>query len=311
MSLLSIDIGSHQIKLLSARVSGRAISVKKALTVPTPPRATENGLIIQPDAVEDALRQALSSWAAEGRQAAIVINSPEIVAREVRLPKTSAKNIRTIVGQEMDAFLAEGGYTVEFFLQNQPDGRSKALAFALPGRVVESYRQLLNRVGLTPVALDIGPNSIRKLVCTLGLLGQDQEEVTVLADIGYDFITFTLFYRTNLIYSRCVRVDLHQGADFSAREDLDPAANQAYRAFLFTIGDEIQRILQFLSASEYKSYPAKVFLCGGGAHLPAIAQTLSEYLYTQVALLQANGRGGAIDAYLREYVNALGAQIRL
>jgi type IV pilus assembly protein PilM len=291
--------------------------VKKQILLDTPENAVTNGLLGDHEAVAKAIREALEKNRVRDKKASVVITSSDIVIREIKLPKTSKKNIDMIVSNEMETFMGDDDYSVEYFMQNQEDGALRSYAFALPSSVVETYKKMLLSAGLVPVALDIATNSMRKLVAWGNLLAAEKEpRLDVLVDIGYHFINFNIFERKNLLYSRCVKI----GVDEEAKNHVDTLRglsrpklekDVAFTGYLSEVGDEIQKIIQFLISSDFRMDDLKVFLCGGAANFDGITGMLGEYMNMDVFLIESRRSPNFKDESLKEFLNALGAQIRL
>lgn len=315
--MLTIDIGSRNIKIVYADPTPKNVSVKSQILLETPENAVSNGLVTDFDSVVEAIRETLEEYEVKEKRASVVITSPEIIIREIKLPKTDPKNIDMIVYNEVESFLGEDNYKVEYFLQTQEDGVIRAYTFGIPTRVSESYRKMLLQIGLVPVALDVGPNTIRKLVSWGNLIKQSGEQrMDVIADIGYNFINFNIFEKKTLVYSRCVRIDADEAVKMHVdslqertKRELEQDAN--FATYLGAVGDEIQRILQFLISSDFRVKETKLFICGGAANFAGMPDLLHDYLNAGVHLMESRRSPTFRDESLKEFINALGAQVRL
>lgn len=314
--MLTIDVGSRNIKIINGGVGTKSISVKSQILLSTPVNTVMNGFVVDFERIVDVIHRALEENNIKEKKAACVITSPDIIIREIKLPKTNSKNLDIIVSNEMETFLKDDHYSVEYFLQYQEDGVIKAYTFAVPARVVEAYKKMLLTAGLIPVALDIGANSMRKLVSWGNLLKQKDERMDVIADIGYNFINFNIFEKKTLVYSRCVRLDideemkkhvdtLRQCSKTELELDVD------FTAYLSMVGDEIQKVMQFLLSSDFRERQAKLFLCGGTANFSGVADLLHEYLNMDVNLIESRRSPNFKTESLKEFICALGAQVRL
>jgi type IV pilus assembly protein PilM len=315
--LLTIDVGSRNIKILVGSVSGKSIRMQNQILLDTPENAVLNGLVVDPDAVAAALKGVLEQNRIRDKKATVVITSTDIVIREIKLPKTGKKNIDMIVANEMESFLGEDDYSVEYFMQDQEDGALRSFAFALPSQVVETYKKMLLSAGLMPAALDIASNCVRKLVTKWNLLATDGDpRLDILVDIGYSFINFNIFEKKNLLYSRCVKID----ADEEVKKHVDSLRNKPrseleqdieFAGYLSVIGDEIQKIIQFLISSDFRMDDLKVFMCGGCANFDEVTYLLGEYMNMDISLIESRRSQIFKEERLKEFLNALGAQIRL
>jgi len=291
--------------------------MKQQILLDTPENAVVNGLVVNPEAVAAVLKTALEQNKIRDKKAAAVITSSDIVIREIKLPKTNKKNADLIVANEMESFLGEEDYAVEYFMQDQEDGAVRSYAFALPVPVVDVYRKMLTGAGLIPVALDIATNSVRKLVAWGNLLvAEEDKRLDILADMGYHFLNFNIFEKKNLLYSRCVKI----GADDENKKYVDtlrslPKAELErdvdFTSYLTSIGDEIQKVIQFLISSDFRMDDLKIFLCGGGANYDGVTELLGEYMNMDIYRIESRRSPNFKDESLKEFLNALGAQIRL
>jgi Tfp pilus assembly PilM family ATPase len=314
-SLLSIDVGSRYIKIISGRPSAGSINVKAAITVPSPKGMIDNGIVTDPELAAEAIRLALDDAGITDSQATAVITSPAIITREIRFPRTSKKNARSIISHEADALLGDGDYYIDYFLQDHhQNGKMRAFIFALPTGIIATYKKMLSLAGLTPFSLDIGPNAIRKLIGSIGILNSiPKEEISIVTDCGYNYMHFTIFLYDKLIYARSIKADLPQHVKEAAEDALETGegfSDDAFSDLVSGLGDEILKILRFLASSDYKEHVSNVLLCGGLSGVDGLSEALSEYLYTDVSTINARKKLSSLANY-REYINALGAQIRL
>ena len=313
--MLSIDIGSQKIKIINATVREKQIIVNESLVLDTPPDTVYNGVVVNFEKISQIIGQAVAQYKWNGKKTAVVITSPDTIIREIKLPKTSAKNVMTIVANEMDAFLSGENYSIEFFRQNQEEGILKAHAFAMPSKTVSDYKKMISTAGLNPAVLDIGANCIRKLMTYVGNI-KDESDVIVVTDIGFNFINFNLFSKNNLIYTRCIKIESESKLksyimSLEGKPSGELLADSNFVAYITDIGDEIQKILQFLASSDYRNSRAYVSICGGFANFNGIREWLQEYLNVQVSIMDEEIHTGVSGATLKEYVNAIGAQIRV
>lgn len=306
--MLSIDIGSKCIKLLYASISGKQVVVSNNILLQTPPEAVVSGIVCDFDVIADIIGQEVSKQKWKGSKTSIVITSPDIIVREIKLPKTSSKNIKSIVSNEMKSFLGDEKYAIEFFLQNQDKAAIKAHAFAMPLQLIEDYKKMIAKAQLFPAALDISANCVRKI--NMGLkYEQDSEVIVINVDLGYNLINFNLFYKNYLLYTRCIKIEINnESKPVSIECENEINANNTYLTY---IGDEIQKILQFLASSEYRDKSTIISICGGGANIANIDAWLGDYLNSEVVLADNIKRSGIKGGNLKEFINALGAQIRL
>lgn len=250
------------------------------------------------------IRTVLAEEKITDKKAVVTLSSPDIIVKELSLPQTSAKDVERIVANELEEYLSEERYAIDYF--TYPGGeRLKALVIGIDKHIVDGYKEMLKNAGLTPVAMDIHANAVRKLVSTADVIDHSDTEVNIITDIGFDLLNFHFFVGGQLTYTRSMAIDLDVYAKASIAglcgkkaEELKDDVN--FSTYVSLIGDAVQQMLQFKATGEHKALGVKISLAGGGARFDGIDAALKEYLNREVNVLNT-----------KILINALGAQIRV
>lgn len=301
--MLSIDIGSKYLKIIQGN-GGRTLTTRKEVLAEMPEGCVSYGLVKDYERVAKILRTVLIEEHITDKKAAVTLSAPEVIVKEMTLPLLSPKDTERVVANELEDYLSEERYAIDYFTFPCGEG-AKALIFGIDRNVVDYYGEMLRVAGLTPVALDVHANAVRKLVKSAGLIPHSDAEVGIIADIGFDLINFHFFVGGELIYTRC----MNMGMDIYAKANLTQMCGKKaaelledvnFSTYVSLIGDAVQQMLQFNATGEYKALGVKIYLAGGGARFDGISTALSEYLSREVAVLNT-----------KILINALGAQIRV
>lgn len=301
--MLSIDIGSRFLKIVQGN-GDKSLRTKKEILTEMPEGCVLYGIVTDFERVAKIIRTALAEEKITEKKAVVTLSSPDIIVKELALPKLKQKETERILANELDEYLSEERYAIDYFTyQNGED--TKALVFGVDKHVVDQYKGMLANAGLTPVALDIHANAVRKLVGAADVIPHSETEVCIITDIGADLFNFHFFVGGELTYTRCMNIDLdiYAKANIAGMRGKKAAELQDdvnYNTYVSLIGDAVQQMLQFKAAGEYKSLGVRIYLTGGGARFDGIAAALGEYLNREIDVLNT-----------KILINALGAQIRV
>ncbi|MEA5002016.1 MAG: pilus assembly protein PilM, partial [Christensenella sp.] len=183
--------------------------------------------------------------------------------------------------------------------------QTKVLVFGVDRKLADRYQEMLRSAGLTPVAMDIHANAVRKLVAVADVVPNTAGQLNIVTDIGCDLINFHFFVEGALTFTRCTVI----GMDAYAKENIGAMYKKSaqelkedinFNTYVSRLGDEVQKMLQFSATGEYKSLQTKIYLSGGGARFEGLGAMLGEYLSRDVQTLNT-----------KILLNALGAQIRV
>lgn len=296
-------MGSKFLKIIQGN-GDKSVKTKKEVIAELPEGCIAYGIATDFELAGKVLRTALLEQGITDKKAVVTVSSPDMIVKELALPKITDKNMDRIVAAEMDVYLSDDRYAIDYIARNAGDG-IKALVFGIDRNIMENYRAMLAAAGLTPMAMDIHANAVRKLVAVTGCIPSLPSDVCILTDIGADLMNFHFFVEGELVYTRCVSV----GMDVYAKANIDQMRGKTaqelqedinFNTYISLLGDEIQKMLQFKATGEFKSLGAKIFLSGGGAKFEGIGGLLGDYLNVETSVLDT-----------KILLNALGAQIRV
>ncbi|BDF57933.1 pilus assembly protein PilM [Christensenellaceae bacterium] len=301
--MLSIDIGSKFLKIIQGN-GDRSIKTKKEVLSEMPENCVHNGVVTDFEQVAKTIQNVLAEERITDKKAVVTMSSPDIVVRELTLPKTTPKNTRQMVESELEDFLAGERYAIDYLTRADAE-HTRVLVFGIDQKLADGYKAMLVSAGLTPVALDVHANAVRKLACVAEVVPNTDHEVSIVTDIGFDLINFHFFIGGELTFTRCAVI----GMDAYAKENIGQMYGRSaeelkddvnFNTYVASLGDEIQKMLQFAATGEYKSLETRIYLAGGGARFEGLAELLGEYLSRGVTALNT-----------KILLNALGAQIRV
>lgn len=198
---LGIDVGAHEVKAAEVRIIDGVPEVVALRCVPSPPGVWTDQ--VDEDALVEALRQVAGSHL---KEAVTCIGGEKVVARIVRLPRMSDKEMEAAARFEVEKFVptpvdqliiryvrlerpaggealstprAAAGRTRE--AQEPPGGQDEGqsvLLLAVPAATVFQYHSIFSRAGLVVTAVDLHAFALWRL------FGRATGGTLAIADIG-------------------------------------------------------------------------------------------------------------------------------
>ena len=326
-TILGVDIGQDQLKL--ALVSGS--QVKKIAIAAMPERLLHNGRIVSVETMGELIRDTMRKEHIRAAAAAVVLTGENVYVRNVTMPVMTAKQLDYnlpfefrdyITGELKDFRFDYAMYDAPAALLQPaavpaaapdagpdaapgvyPDQSMNLLAVALPAEQVEENRAALRKAGLKMVKAAPG-------VCAWAALlaGQPQEQEYCILDLGYTAIRLYVLRGSRHIVTRVLEqglsaldqsiadannVDIHLAHTYLLANHEDCQNSEACLAPINAIAVELMRALNFYRFSNPDSNPAGMWLCGGGARIAALKNSIAGTLDLPVHLADELVPGGS------------------
>lgn len=205
--VVGVDIGATGVKVMVAKkVKDRHYLLEKLGVAPLPEGVVVKGSILNRSAVTHALQEAIQQAGITLRQAALTVGSQQVVLRHVELPKMKEEEIREALRWEMDQYVpipaSEAVFDYLIVGERMKEGvmQWEILLIAAPAKVVEEYVLAVKEAGLDPVAVDIEPLAVARVLRHHARLNQEvaqyyQRDNIIVLDFGHEDTKMTLYRR--------------------------------------------------------------------------------------------------------------------
>lgn len=213
--ILSLDIGSCEIKAIIGKETEKGIIIDDYLNIPTPKNAYNDGNIVDKDLIHYVIKDELIRKKIKCKDIYLNINSSEIITREVSIPKVEYEEIESILKFQLEDYIPmnSDNYIVQFKIirSTYEDDLEKLILIiiAIPRQLVESHFRLLKDLNKNPLVLDYQPNSIAKLIKYNEFINDTYptKDITFAAvDIGYDSTKVSIIKNGIILVSRTVEI---------------------------------------------------------------------------------------------------------
>jgi len=186
---IGVEIGTSTIKVVALRAGSPPV-LQHAVMVATPIGSMRDGLVIEPQAVANELKNLLAEHRITARYAVTAVPNQSAVTRNIMVPKMDRKDLQEAIKWEAERYIPYpiDDVNLDFDLQDDPstipeDGQMEAVIAAAPTEAVARQVEVLRLAGLEPTVVDL--KSFSALRALRGnLLGEHLNKQT-LSGINY------------------------------------------------------------------------------------------------------------------------------
>jgi type IV pilus assembly protein PilM len=324
---IGLDVGSGLIKIAVVDHGRGDPELTKVVITPLLADAIVEGEVMDPGIVTDAIRSAMEEAGVKSKAVVTAVGGRDVIIKKIQIERVKEQQARELMRWEAEQHVPFDMESVELdfqILDPEGDGMEmQVLLVAAKRELVENKMRILTDAGLTPSVVDVDafalhnafevnhPDAMRGVVGLVNI-GHDVTNINVLDEgvpiLTRDITVGTRRFREDLQRERGVSADeaeqLLQGFDRSPHLD----------AVIESRGEEIavgvERAAAFLaSSSRSASQLRAVYVCGGGARVPGLAEALGKRLRIPVELAnplaKLRVRDGALDSVVTDEVAPL------
>jgi len=186
---IAIDAASSNLRVVQGSYNQKSgiIQIVKASIVPLESDTIADGVIADQFGVVMALKNTLAKLDISSRRAIFSVEGNYLHTRDLELPAVKPIQLRDMIRYEiLGQSNTNRDMIVEYIIygsyidEETKQAKYKVRATAIPKEIASDIRDLMKSCGLTPVALDVNPNAIRKLFQTGMINGHVNIEASTL-----------------------------------------------------------------------------------------------------------------------------------
>ena len=179
---IGLDIGSSSIRAVEVRHGKDDVTLSNFGQVPLPPGAVQGGVIQDPGAVTNALRQLWADARFGTRKVTLGVTNPQLVVREMQVSNLPAKELRTSLRFQVRDMLplAVDRALLDFYpLEDPGDAPTvRGLLIATPKEAVLHAVDAIEKAGLQVEHVDLASFALLRAAARL------DAQVEAIVDIG-------------------------------------------------------------------------------------------------------------------------------
>jgi type IV pilus assembly protein PilM len=289
-STIGLDIGSGFVKVVEVDHSGDQPEVVKVAMRPLMPDAIVEGEIMDYGLVSEAVRGLFQDLGLKTPDVVTAIGGHDVIIKKIEMERMKESDAREVIRWEAEQHVPFDIKSVELDFQILDSGDGplmQVLLVAAKRELVENKVGLLQDAGVNPVIIDVDAFALHNAfqhnypdqqdgIIALVNVGHETTNVNILEN-GIPIVTRDIPFG-----SRRIREDLQRERGLTAEqaEDVLQARQTVHELdrFVESSTDEvavgIERASAFLMTREDAASIGKIFLSGGGARIPGMADAL-------------------------------------
>jgi len=293
---------------------------------PLPPNAVQGNVVQDSGSVSQAIRALLERQRVKTTEVVAAVPGPAVIIKRATFPVQDTKDLEETILFEAGNFIPESLDNVNLDYQVlDPDP-------AVRKDVLNGYVTAISEAGLIPVVVDVDYFALENMFEANYTPGP--EEVVALINIGARYSSINIMKGKRSMFTGDVPVGGRQCTDLLARElglnsdkaeelkikgGKEGAEGAAFEKIITAASeqllDEVQRALSFFWVGSAEEQVSTVYLSGGSAQLPGLAQAMSKRLQIPVEVSnpfrQLTISRHADEQFIQQHASALAVSVGL
>ncbi len=307
---VGVDLGTNTIKVAQIDQNGNHWVVSKHGEWDTPKDAIKDGVVVDTEAVANALKMALKQAKIGATSAIIGVAGGTVIVRNVRIPRmpeaTLRKSIRFEAGRYVPSSVEDSFIEFEI-LGEAPENQMDVLIVAAPREIVKSRVDACAKAGLEVEVVDIEAFAMYRALIETDFNSDLAEQTIALVDIGATTTNVSVISKGVFAMTRSIpqagntltnalqsyfKLEFEDAEKGKSQLDLGvlinaqgPVENPPLRVLQPHIDDlfrEIRRSLNYYQSQQTDQGEAKpvtkIIVSGGGARMAGLADYMSHKL---------------------------------
>ncbi len=208
---VGIDIGSSLIKVVEAKPGKNGVQITALGISPTPQGTIENDIVIDPQALGQAIRRLLSESGIKCKRCvSSVSGQSSVVVRIIEVPKMTRQELAETMKWEVERHVPFSASEVIMDFQpierpeTPPDDQNMEVLLAVAQQeVVNTHVETLFAAGLEPVAIDVEPLAVCRSLVDLSKNGDVAGTVAII-NMGAETTEMAVYQDGILTFPRTI-----------------------------------------------------------------------------------------------------------
>lgn len=304
--VVGIDIGSSAVKLVQLRETRGAYQLLSLGYEPLPPEAIVDNAIMDAGSVVETVRSLVEQHKVKTKNVATSISGHSVIIRKIQLPIMGAEELENSIQFEAEQYIPFeiSEVNLDFHILG-PDASDPSvmnvILVAAKKDFVNDHVAVFKECGLAPVVMDIDCFAVQNAFEIN--YGFSDDEIVALINIGAEAMNVNIVRQGASVFTRDIQVGGNMVSE-EIQKQLGLSATDAERAktgesvgvdatvvreiiesSMENLAQEIQRSLDFFSATSADEKVQKLYITGGVSKHPAISRALENRLGIPVEVL--------------------------
>ncbi len=327
---IGIDIGASSVKLCQLKATKHGLALERFGVVPLPSETIVDGALMNSARVVDAIQELIAAHKIRQKHAAIAVSGHSVIIKKIPLPQMTREELEESIHYEAEQFIpfdiADVNLDVQIVnYEGAQKGQMDVVLVAAKKDYVNEYTSVIAEAGLEPLVCDVDAFAVENMyeanyeisadeTVALVNVGASKTNINIIArgissftrDLTIGGNAFTEEVQKQLGVSRDEAEALKVGGQGASSDAVVPhEVEHALRQVAETVTTEVQRSVDFYSATSADPSPAKIYMSGGGARLQTLTRAIEARL--GVPVLEINPfRQILVEEKDRSYVQSAG-----
>jgi len=326
--VIGIDIGSSSVKLVQLREAKGGYHLVTLGMSLLPPEAIVDNAIMDSQTIIEVLQNLVESLKVKTKNVATSVSGHSVIIRKIQLPIMTEEEMEASIQWEAEQYIPFEISEVNLDFQilgGDPNDASQmdVILVAAKKDFVSDYVSMLRECGFNPVIMDIDCFSVQNVFeSNYGI----EAEIVALIDMGASSMNVNILKDGMSVFTRDIQVGgsayneeiqkrlglNHEDAEkVKLGEEVDDVDPQTVAAILDDATDaltqEVQRSIDFFSATSSDEKVGKVYITGGVAKIAGVRESLANRLNVDVEVMDPWRQIGYSEKdFDPEYLQAVG-----
>jgi type IV pilus assembly protein PilM len=305
---VALDIGSSSVKMVEAAVDKSGYRILNLGILPLPGGVIQNNMVVDSRPVVDTIRKLTQENGVKSKQVISAVPGRAVIMKKVQMPKQEPAELEANIEFEAQNVIPENLDNVNLdhqVLSQSDDGnRTEVLLVAVKKEIVNSYAEVIEEAGLTPVVIDVDYFALENMY-EANYASETESGVIGLIHIGAQYTSITLLQNGLSTFTgdlsmggahfteqvaRQLGVAIEAAEAFKITGLLEGKQGLDLEATLRPTSDELIEEIR-RTVSLYGAVPSDdgdglkaLYLSGGGAKLRGLRSLLEERMAVPVKL---------------------------
>jgi type IV pilus assembly protein PilM len=299
---IGLDIGSGFVKVVEVDHSGAQPEVTRVAMRALAPDAIVEGEIMDYGLVSETVRGLFEGLGMKQADVVTAIGGHDVIIKKIQMDRMKESDAREVIRWEAEQHVPFDIKSVELDFQilnpHEEGMQMEVLLVAAKRELVDNKVGLLQDAGINPVIIDVDAFALHNAF--LHNYPEAQDGIIALVNVGHETTNVNILENGVPILtrdipfgSRRIREDLQRERGLTAEqaEDVVQARETVddLERFVDASADEIavgiERASAFLMTREDGETLGKIFLCGGGARVPGMVESLGRRMNVETKLV--------------------------
>ena len=305
-SILGIDIGTHNVKLIELSNDANGVTLLSAGSMPTPPKTASSNLAVDQQVLAHLIRQLVKETGAKTINVNIALPESHVFTRVIEMPRLSIRELASAIKWEAEQYipLPLDQVNMDFsILSDEKDTKRTTmdiLLVAAPKALTERYISILELAELNPISAETEIIAVsRSLSRSVPIVSN-----AMIVSFGAQTIDIAMLHHGVIVFTRSMSAGgdaltraIAESLEFSElqaeaykktygleRNVLEGKIFTVLKPIMDTIVSEMRRAIGFFEEKYKSEHIGVIVLAGGNAKLPGLVPYFAESLGIETQL---------------------------